>query len=254
MTRASIRTIAALAVLAAAATALAQEETTYEQGPDGVTYKVTRRVVQRSIPTTEYQTREQKVFRPQVATEYQTYQQNYVTPVTEYQWVPRLRGVLNPFTGPYWTHELAPVTRWEARTGTTHVPVARTDWVEEVRTTHVPVTTYRTVPEEYTSRVAVSVAPGASTTSIASRPIGGQQLQSDPPRQEISEALGSEFNGDLPFGSSGELFVFAEGDSLVRFADYRGRATFEGFERPVDELARAEAVLRVRRGVVSPAA
>jgi hypothetical protein len=46
------------------------------------------------------------------------------------------------------------------------------------------VTTYRTVPEEYTSRVAVSVSPGASSTVIASRPIGGQQLQSDPPRQE----------------------------------------------------------------------
>jgi hypothetical protein len=72
------------------------------------------------------------------------------------------------------------------------------------------------------------------------------------PRQEISATLGSEFNGDLPFGSSGELFVFAEGDSLVRFADYRGRAAFEGFERPVDALPRADALLRVRRDVVSP--
>jgi hypothetical protein len=73
------------------------------------------------------------------------------------------------------------------------------------------------------------------------------------PRQEISAALGSDFNGDLPFGSSGQLFVFADGDSLVRFADYRGRAVFEGFERPVDELPRADALLRVRRGVVAPA-
>jgi hypothetical protein len=72
------------------------------------------------------------------------------------------------------------------------------------------------------------------------------------PRQQISESLGSEFNGDLPFGSTGELFVFAEGDALVRFADYRGRARFAGFERPVGELPRADAVLRVRRGVVSP--
>ena len=73
------------------------------------------------------------------------------------------------------------------------------------------------------------------------------------PREEISEALGSEFNGDLPFGSTGPLLVFAAGDSLVRFADYRGRARFAGFERPVGELPRADAVLRVRRGVVSPA-
>ena len=72
------------------------------------------------------------------------------------------------------------------------------------------------------------------------------------PRETISEALGSEFNGDLPFGSTGELFVFAKGDALVRFADYRGRARFAGFERPVGELPRADAVLRVRRGVVSP--
>jgi hypothetical protein len=71
-------------------------------------------------------------------------------------------------------------------------------------------------------------------------------------RAEVSEALGSEFNGDLPFGSTGQLFVFAAGDSLVRFADYRGRARFAGFEEPIDELARADAVLRVRRGVVGP--
>ena len=70
------------------------------------------------------------------------------------------------------------------------------------------------------------------------------------PPDTISEALGSEFNGDLPFGSSGELFVFAAGDSLVRFADYRGRATFEGFEEPVHELPRADALLRVEDGVV----
>jgi hypothetical protein len=71
-------------------------------------------------------------------------------------------------------------------------------------------------------------------------------------REAVSRALGSEFKGDLPFGSTGHLFVFAAGDELVRFADYRGRATFAGFETPVAELARDEAVLRVDEGVVSP--
>src|SRR5215218_11021777 len=71
------------------------------------------------------------------------------------------------------------------------------------------------------------------------------------PRAAISRALGSEFNGDLPFGSSGPLLVFADGDALARFADYRGRATFTGFARPVDALPRADAVLRVRDGVVT---
>ncbi|HKH18980.1 MAG TPA: hypothetical protein VKA57_15740, partial [Solirubrobacteraceae bacterium] len=64
-------------------------------------------------------------------------------------------------------------------------------------------------------------------------------------------ALGTEFNGDLPFGSRGPLLVFADGDALARFADYRGRATFTGFVRPVDALPRADAVLRVRDGVVT---
>jgi hypothetical protein len=72
------------------------------------------------------------------------------------------------------------------------------------------------------------------------------------PRARISEALGSEFNGDLPFGSTGPLLVFAAGDSLVRFADYRGRATFAGFDEPIDELPRADALLDVDDGVVRP--
>ncbi len=72
-------------------------------------------------------------------------------------------------------------------------------------------------------------------------------------REAVSEALGSDYKGDLPFGSSGQVFVFADGDALARFADYRGRATFTGFERPLQALARDEAVLRVEQGEVSPA-
>jgi hypothetical protein len=72
------------------------------------------------------------------------------------------------------------------------------------------------------------------------------------PRDEVSEALGSEYNGELPFGSRGQVFVFVRGNDVARIADYRGRGTFTGFERPLDELARAEAVLRVNQLVVSP--
>jgi hypothetical protein len=71
-------------------------------------------------------------------------------------------------------------------------------------------------------------------------------------REAVSEALGTPYKGDLPFGSTGQLFVFADGDALARFADYRGRATFTGFERPLAVLPRERAVLRVRDGVVSP--
>jgi hypothetical protein len=171
-----------------------QATTTYEDGPDGVKYRVTRQVVQRAMPTTEYQAREQKVYRPQVATEYQSYPQTYLTPVTEYRVVPHLHNWWSPFGDAYWTNDMVPTTRWEARPATVQVPVAKTNWVEETQTTQVPVTTYRTVQEEYTSRVAVSATPTNSTvaalpappatTSVASRPtVGGQQYQSgDPPR------------------------------------------------------------------------
>ncbi len=153
----SLCTLTWLAATAIGAAANGQATTTYEDGPDGVKYRVTRQVVQRSIPTTEYQARQQKVYRPQVTTEYQSYQQTYLTPVTEYRIVPRLRNWWNPFGGAYWTNDMEPVTRWEARPATVQIPVAKTNWVEETQTTQVPVTTYRTVPEEYTSRVAVSV-------------------------------------------------------------------------------------------------
>lgn len=193
MKRRAVFSLASMAALALAVTVEAQEASTYEVGSDGVTYRVTRRVVQRSVPTTEYQAREQKVYRPQTATQYQTYQQNYLTPVTEYRWVSRLHGVLNPFVRPYWTHSLEPFTRWQSVPGTVQIPTARTEWVEETRTAQVPVTTYRTVKEEYTSRVAVNVppstapaklSPAGSTTAIASRPdYGSQRMDSDPPRE-----------------------------------------------------------------------
>jgi hypothetical protein len=73
------------------------------------------------------------------------------------------------------------------------------------------------------------------------------------PRDAVSRALGSEYNGALPFGSLGQVFVFARGDQIARIADYRGRGTFTGFERPLDVLPRERAVLRVRNLVVSPA-
>jgi hypothetical protein len=185
--------IAGVSISSSGQTVSTQPSTTYEEGPDGVRYRVTRQVVQKSIPTTEYQSREQKVYHPQVSTEYQSYQQTYYMPVTEYQWVPRLRNWWNPFADAYWTHELTPVTRWEVRPATVQIPVARTNWVEESRTVQVPVTTYRTVPEEYTQKVVESVAPrpaglaptDATATSVANRlPVGGQQLQSDPPRYQ----------------------------------------------------------------------
>lgn len=176
--------------IAATAAAVGQETSTLETGPDGATYRVTRRVTHRAVPHIEMQTREQKFFRPQVRTEYKTIQQTYVTPVTQYQWVARKRGWWNPFGQPYWSHELVPITRWETRSATVQLPVSRTDWVEETRTTQVPVTTYRTVQDESISRVFVSAPPtGAATENTAvasrlnpasSRPAQGGNVPKDP--------------------------------------------------------------------------
>jgi hypothetical protein len=71
------------------------------------------------------------------------------------------------------------------------------------------------------------------------------------PRDDVSAAIGSEYNGQLPFGSRGQVFVFVRGNEVARIADYRGRATFTGFARPLAELRRADAVLRVNNFVVS---
>jgi hypothetical protein len=157
------------------------------QGPDGVTYRETRTVTERMIPTTQMQTRQEPVYTQQVATTYQSYQQNYVVPVTEYRWVSRRRGVLNPFVAPYWQHHLEPSTRWENRSATVQVPVTTSNWVAGTRTVQTPVTTYKPVKEETVSRMAVSASPASQPgTALAASPqlspIGGQQLQNDPPR------------------------------------------------------------------------
>ena len=76
----------------------------------------------------------------------------------------------------------------------------------------------------------------------------------DTPREEISDALGFEFRGDLRYtAESSEVFVFTDRGRFVRFADYRGRRPFEGLERPFASLDADEAVFEVRDGTVRPA-
>lgn len=188
--------LASLCLASLAGVAAAQTTTQIVQGADGVTYQETRTVTQRMVPTTQMQTTQQQVYTPQVATSYQSYQQNYLTPVTEYRWVSRRRGVFNPFVAPYWQHQLEPFTRWENRPATVQVPVTTTNWVAATQTIQTPVTSYKPVQEETVSRVALSATPSAapsttptwqSATAIASSspqlsPIGGQRLESDPPR------------------------------------------------------------------------
>ena len=70
-------------------------------------------------------------------------------------------------------------------------------------------------------------------------------------RDAISERLGQEWTG-IDTVDGGDLLIFLDGADVVRFADYRGSNTFEGFERPFAELPKESAVLDVRDRVVSP--
>jgi hypothetical protein len=70
---------------------------------------------------------------------------------------------------------------------------------------------------------------------------------------EISRRLGSEWKGrNNSFAAGAPLFIFVRDGKVVRFADYRGEGTFAGFERPIAELPRNRAVLRVRDLVITP--
>jgi hypothetical protein len=72
-------------------------------------------------------------------------------------------------------------------------------------------------------------------------------------RAAISKRLGHEWTG-IDTVDGGDLLLFVKEGKVVRFADYRGSNTFEGFERPFDEIAREDATFSVRDRVVRPAA
>jgi hypothetical protein len=65
------------------------------------------------------------------------------------------------------------------------------------------------------------------------------------PQAAISRHLGSEFKGVVGF-DAGELLLFLDGATVVRFADYRGAGRFAGLPRPFAEVPRERAVFTVR--------
>jgi hypothetical protein len=163
-----------------------QEVRYYEE--NGVTYQVSERTVQRPVVQTEWQQREQTVYRQQPRTELRDTLRTYLTPVTQHEWVTRMHGRWNPFMTPYFSHHLVPITRWERRAEVVPVPVVENEWVSETRTVSVPVTTQRIAEEKIVSKVAVGRAPATSSHVVRrpqslGTPIGGVALEGDPPRQ-----------------------------------------------------------------------
>jgi hypothetical protein len=72
------------------------------------------------------------------------------------------------------------------------------------------------------------------------------------PDAEISRALGYEWTGVLGFETGEKLILLDDEGKVERFFDYRGEGRFAGLETPIAELARDEAVFRVRRLVITP--
>ncbi|WP_037497432.1 hypothetical protein [Solirubrobacter soli] len=70
-------------------------------------------------------------------------------------------------------------------------------------------------------------------------------------RDAISQRLGRKWTG-IDTVDGGELLLFVHDGKVVRFADYRGSNTFEGFEQPFAEIPREEATFTVRDRVVRP--
>ncbi|HEX6388080.1 MAG TPA: hypothetical protein VFZ89_01490 [Solirubrobacteraceae bacterium] len=72
------------------------------------------------------------------------------------------------------------------------------------------------------------------------------------PDEEISRALGYEWTGVLGFEVGEKLILLDRDGEVARFLDYRGEGRFAGVRTPIAELAREDAVFRVRRLVITP--
>ena len=172
----------------------ADEVSYYEK--DGITYRETRRTVNRPVTETQVRQSTETVYREQRTSELRDQFRNWWTPVTEYRCETCLVGRWNPFVQPYLANRRVPRTRWEQRTEVVQVPVTYRRLVPETRTVQVPVTVCRMVPEEVISRMAVSSLPPATLSPLPPSPtlarrdqIGGvARLDNDPPRQGVSTA------------------------------------------------------------------
>jgi hypothetical protein len=72
------------------------------------------------------------------------------------------------------------------------------------------------------------------------------------PDAEISRKLGYEWTGTLGFETGEKLILLDSEGKVARFFDYRGEGRFAGLQAPIAELARDEAVFRVRRLQITP--
>jgi hypothetical protein len=205
------RWVAALSLTAAVCVRPAYGQSVqYEDGADGIRWQITKQTVATPVlvPTTVPQ--QQTTYRQQVTTDNVPHQQVYNVPITQYQIVSELHGRWNPFITPYWTQRYEPVTTWQQQVATVNIPVTRVAWVPETKTVQQTVNTWKTVNSEIVRRDPIGAVPSgagsntamaaarpltssspsatltptdSASASIASRPVGGTAMQSDPPKQ-----------------------------------------------------------------------
>ena len=109
--------------------------------------------------------------------------------------------------------------------------------------------------ERFTREVATASADGTDLDLRTVAPFDWARVlivERGTPDAEITRRLGYEWTGTLGF-ETGEKLILLDSDGKVeRFFDYRGEGAFAGIETPIAELARDEAVFRVRALQITP--
>jgi hypothetical protein len=109
--------------------------------------------------------------------------------------------------------------------------------------------------ERFTREVATASAAGTELDLRRVAPFDWDRLlivARGTPDEAISRRLGYEWTGTLGFVTGEKMILLDDRGEVERFFDYRGEGRFEGVDAPFAELARDEAVFRVRRLVITP--
>ena len=109
--------------------------------------------------------------------------------------------------------------------------------------------------ERFTREVATASANGTDLDLRTIAPFAWARVlivARGTPDAEITRRLGYEWTGTLGFETGEKLILLDADGQVARFFDYRGEGRFTGIETPIAELAREDAVFRVRRLQITP--
>ena len=109
--------------------------------------------------------------------------------------------------------------------------------------------------ERFTREVATASAEGTDLDLARIAPFDWSRVLVIAPGTsdaEISRALGYEWTGVLGFETGAKLILLDRDGQVARFFDYRGEGRFTGLQTPIAELARGDALFRVRRLQITP--